>query len=81
MGDVGDDFKIMREAGKLKRASNRELSADYLKAYGISFESKNNGAHLIVMNKIDFWPGTGRWIVRATKKRGFGVKNLVKRLK
>lgn len=41
--------------------------------------------HLIVHAEgpglIDFWPGTGRWIVRNTKKRMFGVFNLLRYIK
>ena len=32
-----------------------------LKEMGYSFESKNNGYHLIVENRFDFWPSTDKW--------------------
>ena len=63
----------------LKRASNRENSAEYLRERGIPFVEKNLGAHLIVEGRecfIDFWPGTGKWHSRCGQK-GFGVRNLV----
>jgi hypothetical protein len=43
------------------------------------FEVKNGAAHLIVeteAGKIDFWPGTRKWIVRATRQNGYGVEAL-----
>ena len=49
----------------------------------ISFVSKNNGAHLVICHfdlMIDFWPATGRWIVRKSPKEGRGVFKLLKYL-
>lgn len=80
MGDTGDFYKVMNAEGQTKRSNNREQSPLYLEKNSILFESKNNGAHLIVEGKdcyIDFWPGTGKWKTRKGKS-GFGVRNLVK---
>lgn len=71
-------------AAMTKRASNREASARNLAAAGIPFESKNNGAHLIVSAPglvVDFWPGTGLWAVRGTNERRRGVRQLITRLR
>ena len=79
MSNLGDDYRAMNAAGASKRASNRDQSAIYLTERDIVFSSNNSGAHLIVEGNsgyIDFWPGTGKWIVRKGRK-GFGVKNLV----
>ena len=79
MGDTGDIYNAMKAEGQAKRSSNRDKSPLYLEERGIMFESKNNGAHLIVEGNdgyIDFWPGTGKWKVR-NGKSGFGVRNLV----
>jgi len=81
MGDVGETFKMMKDQNKEKRASNRGTSAEILKARGFLFDVRNHGAHLIVWyldGAVDFWPGTGKWIVRDTKKIGRGVFSLVK---
>jgi len=87
MGDMADDFNAMREHSQVKRASNRISSAGLLEARGITFESKNGGAHLIVQHEgkvIDFWPGTGKWIARGSGKNagciGRGVFPLLKYL-
>lgn len=79
MSAIGDDFKALKERGQRKRASNRKTTPDLLRVANIDFESKNGGAHLIVDagdHKVDFWPGTGRWIDRKGK-RGFGVRKLI----
>lgn len=78
-------WRDVKAASQEKRAGNRESSATILRNRGIPFESKNWDAHLIVKPQgsdevIDFWPGTGRWIVRSTKHKGFGVFNLLKHI-
>lgn len=80
MGDMGDDFRAMREHSKEKRADNRESSADALKRAGVSFDIRNRGAHLIVKHngiRIDFWPGTGKWS-SAGGRHSRGVFELLK---
>jgi hypothetical protein len=68
--------------GHIRRANNRESSPRILAERGVSFESKNEGAHLIVTiggMVVDFWPGTGKFITRGAKpKTGRGVFNLLK---
>lgn len=75
MGEVWREYKAARQA---KRADNRESSAAILAEAGIPFVSKNEGAHLIVRNDIDFWPGTGLWRVRGSTQRHRGVSKLLK---
>lgn len=54
---MGELFADWNRAKQAKRAANRVSSADYLRQRGVSFEERNNGAHLIVCcaaGKIDF---------------------------
>lgn len=88
MGDMGDHWRdvrpAMQERSRQKRASNRESSAKRLAAEGIDFETKNDGAHLIVTangRTVDFWPGTGLWIERGTQGQKRGVQRLINELK
>ena len=64
-----------------RRARHRQSSPELLRAAGISFESKNNGAHLIVSHngfKVDFWPGTGKWNTRPVDGKDHrGVRSLI----
>ncbi|GAG54683.1 unnamed protein product [marine sediment metagenome] len=81
MGDVGDDFKALKEHKKLKRQSNTIYSTDKLDELGIKYESKNDGAHLVVegtYSKIDFWPSTGKFYIRKAKGYARGINNLIK---
>lgn len=84
MGDMGDYWRDvvpeMKQRSIEKRASNRQKSADMLMSIGIEFDSKNDGAHLIVKGNgviVDFWPGTGKYIPRGGKA-GRGVFNLIR---
>ena len=79
MGDLWREYKVERQQ---KRASNRDHSKKILDNNAIPHEVKNGGAHLIVTMDdlvIDFWPGTGLWIVRDGKnQRHGGVRKLLK---
>lgn len=80
MCDMAEAFNDMKEASKKKRAANRQYAPKFLERADISFTVKNRDAHLIVEGGdcfIDFWPGTGRWITRANRTIGFGVKSLI----
>lgn len=76
-------WKGYKEASQEKRAKNRENSADLLTKKEIPFIEHNGGAHLVVNHKgkfIDFWPGTGKYIVRGSKTKGRGIFNMLKYL-
>lgn len=68
--------------GHIRRANNRQSSPQVLADHGIAFETKNEGAHLIVTiggKVVDFWPGTGKFITRGpNSKTGRGVFNLLR---
>jgi hypothetical protein len=69
------------EESKARRAANRENSNRILRENGYDLEERNDGAHLIVSTAaglIDFWPGTGKFIVRATRYEARGVFPLMK---
>jgi len=66
------------------RFMDKEVGAKVLTSYGVLFEKKNKGAHLIIHHDegvFDFWPGTGRWVRRSRVVRGEGVYQLLQQLK
>lgn len=76
-------WRALHVAHAAKRAANREASPEILARAGVAFESKNFGAHLIIEHGgrlVDFWPGTGLWIDRESRRRARGVKHLLKHL-
>ena len=79
MGDVGDDYRAMREVKNEKKKSNIVESTKLLEEAGFDIDSRNNGVHLIVDwndKTVDFWPSTGKWTVRGGKTSR-GVKGLI----
>lgn len=93
MGDVGDYWRDvkddMKAESKARRRHNREHSAGILRQAGVPFTEHNGGAHLFVTGArgiADFWPGTGKWILRSPDPRGGhcltgrGVRNLLKEI-
>ena len=87
MGESLEDtvamYRANRERSKLRRASNRDRSAKLLADHGVEFESKNDGAHLIVKHAgavFDFWPGTGKFVLRGEQRYRCGVFNLLRAL-
>lgn len=82
MGDLGDYFRDVRAIKQQKRADNRKRGPEILAEHGISFQIRNDGAHLVVSHGgivVDYWPGTGKFIFRDGDK-GRGVFTLLKRL-
>lgn len=79
--ETSEAFKALGQFGQYKRARNRASSTALLEDAGLDFESKNDGAHLVVRSSrgyvVDFWPGTGLWIVRGEGARRRGVRNLL----
>lgn len=46
---------------------------------GFLFEEKNDGNHFIIegtVGYVDLWPGTGNWICRTSRLKGFGWRAL-----
>ena len=79
--DIGTAARLLSQG---RRANNREWSAGYLIREQIEHTSRNSGAHLIVMHAgltVDFWPGTGLWIVRGSKRQGRGIRDLINHLR
>lgn len=78
MSELGDTFREWREYKKKKKAKNLEFAPDILHENGIRFKALTMEHYRI--GEYDFWPTTGLYIHRKTKKRGRGVFNLIKAL-
>jgi hypothetical protein len=70
-----------RAAMRQKRAANRAASALALGAEAIPFVAHNGGAHLVVAEVWDFYPGTGLFQHRHVPTRGRGVRALIRHVK
>ncbi len=88
MGDMAEGFRAMTKHKKEKREHNTfdstrilEKAMRVLKTF--TMEKKNDGAHIVVFAKndtFDFWPSTGLFISRGTKKKKRGVMKLIQYL-
>lgn len=74
-------YRSLREQSKEIRDKNRKNAALLLNAENIAFQSKNHGAHLIIANRWDLWPGTGKWRDRKVNKYSHGLTSLIKLIK
>jgi len=78
--EASELWRAWHQLRAAKRAANRDASTLMLKNAGIPFESKNDGAHLIVAGRYDFWPGTGLWQARGERTKQRGVHRLIARI-
>jgi hypothetical protein len=80
VSDLAEYFRDLKEHSQRKRASNRQSGQQKLAEAGVPFTEHNGGAHLIVQTPagvVDFWPGTGKWILRGTGAYCRGVDYLL----
>jgi hypothetical protein len=75
---MNEAFKGSYDYQRQKKQNNLSQSTDILIKNKIAFESHNNGIHLVVMNRWDYWPSTGLFIDRTNKKQGRGIFNLLR---
>lgn len=79
--DLAETGRTMREESQQRRANNRANGPVILAQNGVRYQSKNDGAHLIIMRGdvvvADYWPGTGKWRGRRQRVSGRGVFKLI----
>lgn len=84
MGDVGDDYRALKESRTIKKLQNLKKSTAILDDKGIIYESKSGGTYLIITkigyDVVDFWPSTGKYKFRKQRKYKRGVFNLIRDL-
>lgn len=79
-------FEQVQNYHKEKTASNRKNSRAILEQHPeLLLQTNNDGVHFIVTNTetdivADFWPGTGKYKLRNSRKYKRGVFNLLKDL-
>lgn len=74
---LAEKFRARREESQARRERHRQMAPEMLRQAGFRFLERNDGAHLIVEDRVDFWPGTGRWMVRTSGRVGYGIVNLI----
>ena len=81
MGEMKEYFDALDQEIAKRKASQSLRSVLVLQAQGIKFTVLNqNGPHLRV-GAFDFWPSTGRFVHRATKRGGRTLEGLLDLIK
>lgn len=83
MGDVGDDMRAWRDHKKAKKeayAKNAYAMVKRVELRGHDIEWFSND-HCRVDGWIDWWPTTGTWMPKGTKRKYKGSEGLLKALK
>ena len=81
MGEMKEYFDALDQEIAKRKASQSLRSVLVLQAQGIKFTVLNqNGPHLRV-GAFDFWPSTGRFVQRATKRWGSTLEGLLDLIK
>lgn len=66
MGDMREVFDLLREDRRERRDARREKNDGAIRESGLPWKSRNDGASWILRSpeypRVDFFPGTGRWI-------------------
>ena len=64
----------------LTREANYARNTKALDSAGVSYTPLDGGKRLLIEGKYDFWPSTGVYISRVTKKKHHGLNALLKEL-
>lgn len=79
--DKKPDWAELHAALKARREHNKRSSPGLLKGAGLDFDVHNGGSHIVVRTQggqvVDFWPSTGKWIVRGQTHQRGGVRKLI----
>lgn len=83
MGDMAEHWKdvkpLMKRDSEQRKDRNQANGIKTIASMGYEYELKNFNNHVVVKHKgvtVDYWPSTGKWIVRKKDKSGRGIKPL-----
>lgn len=71
-------WESKKEESRQRRAGHRERAPVTLRQNSVAFTSHNDGAHLVVEQRIDYWPGTGLWRDKRTGESARGIASLLR---
>ncbi|MFK3558305.1 hypothetical protein [Pasteurella multocida] len=81
MREIESAFLAYKQARKQVKQKNQEQNTSLLKELNIGFESKINGAYLVIKHNsktLDFYPSTGLWWDRENKSKQYrGIRKLI----
>lgn len=77
MSETVDFYRAMKEDGRRAKYDHLVANTAELERRKIPFASKNDGLHLIIADRWDFWPSTGKWFDKVRMKRGHDIESLL----
>lgn len=82
MGEVIDDLKALKLVQKEKKWQEFDDAILRLGKEGIVYRILSPASgHILVIERVDFWPTTGRWWYRFKDRRGYGLDSLINLLR
>lgn len=78
--DMKEYWAMIREDRNNKKQDHAKEFMKAIESSGLHFRIKNGGDHVVINDRVDCWPTTGRWIIRTTKETGRGISSLLRRL-
>lgn len=76
-------WREYRKERQEKKRCNLKRNLKHLESKGIPFVSNNDGVHVVIQHNnkiIDFYPSTGLWKDRQSKRRARGILSLIRHL-
>lgn len=70
-------YKFLRDHARCEKRDRLKANTAELERRKIPFAAKNDGVHLIIADRWDFWPSTGKWFDRTRMKRGHDLQPLL----
>ena len=82
MGDMGEVFNAYRQDRKAKKEQNLTNSVAILDEKQIEYTMPSYTHYVVKFGDsfVDYWPSTGKFICRKSKKVGRGIRNLIKHI-
>lgn len=74
-------YSSKKRNDNINKDSGRDFAINKVKKSGLLFESKFNDSLFIISGikgKVEFYPGTGVFVCKATGYRGKGAENLIR---
>jgi len=74
MGEMWRDHRAMKSKRRYeRRIENMRMLAES----GLEHSVYNDGTHVRVLNRFDFWPSSGKWYDSETGRRGHHISSLI----
>jgi len=81
MGDDAELWRKYKAKQKEEKWARYDMAVGLLKKTGINYKVVNQATPHFRMGDFDLWPTTGKFKNTKTGERGFGITNLIRKIK